>query len=268
MMTYKVPIPNAFTINRMWASKVLFPLSIQFQKINNVYQLLISPQRVIDLCDIFKEVGVTTFTVFDVDHNNLLSLLEVTKEEAVVCQSIDTESIVIKIDEFSKLLSTLNHYNLNAFDVPSNWQEGKVIEAVLAVKEHNRASHELILTKINEASLFIFSHDDCYVLLETCNQSILYRTISRIVQIYTGTILAQEYNIFNVFDDIPQTIIDSLFSEIPFLTIFQEATILSENELRIGISKKKLYPLEKAYPIDVFLSFNLSTGNWRFLGSS
>jgi hypothetical protein len=270
-MAYKVPIPNAFTINRLGKSESIFPLSIEFHQVENAFALYIYPQRVIDICDILDEFGFSTLIVFGVDHFTFsdsakkpLSLSEVANNEKIIHQAIDTETISIKIDGFRGLFTNLDHYNLHAFDVRPIWQEETVIENVIAIKEHKWPKDKLLLSKLSGANLYIDSHDDCYIYLEALNSDFLKRVVSRTIQSFAGTILDQEFNLMDSIHEIPTTLINTLLIETPIITILRENSSYLDNELKIGISRKKFSLRNPTiYPIDGVITYDPFTEKWQ-----
>lgn len=266
------PFPNAFTINKLGVDAVPFPFSIESKQKGQVSSIFICPQRVIDLCDLIAEYAFEKLIVFDVGHvavaetqtMTLLTLAELVSRADIDHTIVDSNTILLSRKDLGSFLSHFSHYDFRAFDINSDWSEEQIIGQVITVQEHNWHSRlPQLLSLLNHSSLFIDCHDDCYLILESHNSSLIKRVFARALQIYVGTVLVEDFRVLPPQSEITTDNIDALWSDTVSLTILRDMTTYQGDKLIVGVAKRTFSFAESAeYPIEFNIEYDLVSQKW------
>lgn len=260
-------VSNAFTVNSL-AGKP-FPFSVEIQQESNLQRVSIYPISIYDIRDIIEKFSLDFFVVFDVDHywtkndSQQMTLAEVAEEQEVQFQSYDKEIIFLRKEEFSKFLANyLSHYNWETFDCLVEPKSELILENYVICKDHDWKSGEFLLNKLRKARFYLYSHDDCYLTVESSNKNFINQIIQRNIKIYTTTILSQK-NLKIEVASFPHILINEVLSEKNTFTIFQENSFFEENNLIIPFSNTKYHFTEqKEYTFSGNISFDYEKNEW------
>jgi hypothetical protein len=267
----KISGANAFTINRLGLAGSLFPFGTEVTKKGSVNRIFLYAQRVIDLCDLIEKhvsnnlviFGVEQASQFDKFTKKAMSLEGLASTSNVLFSAIDSETIVLPKEYLLPLLSIFSHYNLSLFDIGKGWNESQVISQVLTCHEHDWRSQDSILSKLPESRLFLHSHDDCYLTIETYDSHITKDVFIRALQLYSGTLLAKKLNFSYVIPDFPKDLIDTFWKDDFSLTIIERTTKLENDYLKLGVSRQAYSFREKRkYTPDFWIWFDVQNQKW------
>jgi hypothetical protein len=198
-MGWRVEVPNAFTINWLGPPGVArpFPFSLErYAPTDGVFSIFLHPQRLIDIADILGRPG--RLAIFGVEHSATGSgadepptLPQIAKERGVVCRAVAGDVLLIAASDLAELLASLPHHSFRAFHVPAAVSDDAIIAGVRAYDAHASSAEHRLLPELLGATLFINSHDDCYLYIEARDAAPLKETLARALQIYAGTMLLE-----------------------------------------------------------------------------
>jgi hypothetical protein len=287
-MGFRVRIPNAFTIHQLGTpnGSLPYPFGVSsYERTDGVFSLILFPVSLVDLCDLLARFE--TIAVFDVAHASFdvqgvegmlgdsgLSLAAQAKRPAVLseiaaardvdCHVIDAGIIVIPAKDLADLLTGLDHYNFYAFDVSKDYTEQEIVENVSNHRRGEWRRTEHPLCRLAQARFFLHSHDDCDLYLEAYDVSFLKQVFERALQMYAGTVLAEESGFGGEIAGIAAEVMEALWPTNAGLTILKSDTEARGLQLRIGVSQTEFHFQEgQRYPISLFVEYDASAGRWQ-----
>jgi len=148
-------------------------------------------------------------------------LSEIAATRNVDCHAIDADIIVIPGKGLADLLSGLEHYNFYAFDVSADYTEQEVVEGVSNHRRGEWRRTEHPLCRLAQARFFLHSHDDCDLYLEAYDLSFLQQVFERALQMYAGTVLAEESGFGAEIAGMPGALVETLWPKNAGLTILR-----------------------------------------------
>lgn len=266
-----IPSTNAFTINRLGLTGTFFPFSIKVSQKDNVSSIFVCAQRVVDLCDLLEKHASNNLVIFGVDQASQfdkftkkeISIEGLASNAKVPFSAIDSETIVLSKEYSLPLLSTFGHYNLSLFDIVNDWNESQVISQVLAYRAYDWRSQEVVLPKLPESRLFLSSHDDCYLTIESYSPDVSKDIFIRALQIYAGTVLATKIKFSSELSDFPQELVNIFWKDDFGLTILEKTTEPKNGCLKLGVSKQPYNFREKAkYTPEFWIVYEVQNQKW------
>ncbi len=172
--------PNAFSINCLIGMS--FPFSYEVEKDGEVFGLYIYPTQLFSLADIFEKYAQEFLVVFDIDHYwsdevkgfpHISAFSRFAKSQEIEFIEYDEETIGFEKKFLTKLLTDFSHYNFNFFDSTTAPSFEQVYEDYFICKSHDWKIDKKLLPKLNSSKLYVSSHDDCYLYLETKDINLL-----------------------------------------------------------------------------------------------
>ena len=273
-MRFNTPFPNAFTINKFGFSGRCFPLGLSCCRMPlGVYSINYHTLRVMDICDLLRPYG--TLAVLSVegtswsDSHHTLRLGEFVERTNIESNALDADLIVIPANNLRQLLSGIDHYNLSMFDVPKDHPEKMILSN--AEKEKAQESQGLwddeLLAELSGAKIYLQSHDDCYLHLQSYDLEFPKDVFKRALQIYVGTVLRQKTR--GEIEEIPKNVIDALWPENSGIKIERGNTTLEKQILKIGVATMEYafqYALgeEEQHPTSIVVEYDYANGRWYF----
>ncbi len=267
-MGMNIPFPNAFTSNTLGGS--FYPLRVSAYEYRGVLGMDLSPQRVVDLCDLLQPYeaitvfGVEQTSALDSKGRRPLSISEIATDDYINHREIDAETIVLSPGNLKRLLAGFFPTKLQAFSLPALASEDDIITAVFACIDHQWSPKTAILPEITNATLYLSTADDCQMHAEAYDPELLKAFIGRIVRIYAGTVMAQAAGAQSaVVAEFPQDFLDWFWSLATGLTIVRDHTAADADTVRIGLIAHEV-DLRRAreYPVDFVLSYQSPSGVW------
>jgi len=208
-----------------------FPLEFQYKKFKNSFGLYISALSLKEVSDIINTFAFPNLNIFGVDHdwydpelNAYDTLRDVALSQNVPFHAYDNENIVIAREHLPNLLDGFCHFNFHFYDSPYILEEIEYIQNNHYIS--NSDGQGSILEGINDSSIWIDSHDDCYFYIETKSQSLL-ETIT--AKAFDSLCRVTVESIFNEPIKITQKLIKQIFVENKPVTILQVPVLLNEN---------------------------------------
>jgi hypothetical protein len=267
----KIPTDNAFKINRLVGS--FFPFSVKVAQKEEVTCFFICAQRVIDLCDLIQKYakshlvlfGIGQTSVFDKKTGQLIPLEELAEAAHIQFSAVDSETIVLPKEKLLPLLMTFDHYEFTLFDIDRDWEESQVIKQVLDYREYDWQSQNAFLNRIPASTLFLTSHDDCYLNVESYNPMIAQDIFIRTLQTYAGTIFERnQCGDFLEISDFPKDMLDLFWKDDFGLTILKQNTEMIDTLLKIGLSLKPFsFKDSMDYPSELWLVYDTLNQSWH-----
>lgn len=164
-----------------------FPVTVEFGKANEVYRIYLTPISILEVIDL---IPLNTFLVFNVDANEYydglksFTLKQLADKYSSYLKTFDEETLLISKESLIQLLNKISHYNFCLIDAGAETEIDKVIQIIDLADKWNEK------TVINElsASIFLSSHDDCYLYLETSDENLALELIGLQIKILVSTI--------------------------------------------------------------------------------
>jgi hypothetical protein len=265
-----LPRSNAFTVNSLAGS--FFPLSAKVSQSGPVASLFVCAQCVVDLCDLIvqhAQENLVLFAVgqasqFDERTQEELSIAQLAAQAALPFTAIDTATILLKKVNLYPLLSTIAHYNLCLFDLADGWDEAQVIGQVLAYREHDWRGAEPLLPKMPGSRLYLTSHDDCYLTVESYSPLVSRAILIRTLQIFAGAFLAKKKKFRSELSELSPDLLDVFWKDDFGITILDKTTLLRDDCLRMGVSPKPYNFRDAAdYPPEFWIVYDLQAQSWQ-----
>lgn len=186
----QIPENRAININSLNGNP--FPVTVEFGKVNKVYRIYLTPISILEIIDL---IPLNTFLVFNVDANEYdglkpVSLRQLAGKYSSYLEAFDEETLLINKESLIQLLNEISHYNFCLIDAGKETEIDKVIQVIDLANKWNEK------TIINElpANVFLSSHDDCYLYLETNNENLALELIGLQIKILVATISTPSIN--------------------------------------------------------------------------
>ena len=163
-----------------------FPVNIEFSAKNGFYKIDLIPMSVLEVLEL---IPLNSFLIFNVDANEYdglkpLTLANLVNKYSEYLKKFDEETLLLKKESLIKLLNEISHYNFCLIDANSEIDIDKVIQIIDFADKWNK------ITVIEEtfSNLFLSSHDDCYLYLETNNKNLAFEVIALQIKTLITTI--------------------------------------------------------------------------------
>lgn len=163
-----------------------FPVNIEFTKINEFYRINLMPISVLETVDL---IPFDTFLVFKVDANEFDGLKPITLKQFAERYSsfltdFDEETLLMDKKSIIQLLNDISHYNFSLIDADREISVDKVIQII---DLSDKWDEKIVIDELS-ANIFLSSHDDCYLYLETKDEKFALELIARQIKILITTI--------------------------------------------------------------------------------
>jgi hypothetical protein len=163
-----------------------FPINIEFAKINEVYRIYLMPISVLEIIDL---IPLNIFLVFKVDTNNFDGLKPTTlrtfaEKYSSFLTDFDEETLLMDKESIVQLLENISHYNFSLIDAD---REINIDEVIQIIDLSDKWNEKVVIDELS-ANVFLSSHDDCYLYLETNNENVALELIARQIKILIATI--------------------------------------------------------------------------------
>lgn len=162
-----------------------FPVTIEFAKVNEIYRIYLTPISVLEIINL---IPLNIFLIFNVDANEYNGLKPVTLKQLAYkyssyLKTFDDETLLIDKENLVQLLNEISHYNFCLIDAKRETEIDKVIQVIDFADKWNEK------TVINElsANVFLSSHDDCYLYLETNDENLAFELIGIQLKVLVST---------------------------------------------------------------------------------
>jgi hypothetical protein len=165
-----------------------FPVTIAYSENENLFRVYLTPLSVAEMADLLPE---TSFLVFNVDTNEFDESGSVTLSQAAdrysnFVKKFDDEILLMGKEQVIQLLLNVGHYNFNLIALEESIDVDKVLQVLDLAK---RFGETTVVDKVG-SQLYLNSHDDCYLYLETNDRTLAEKLISLQIRTLIGVYLA------------------------------------------------------------------------------
>ena len=256
--------PDSFRVNRLAGVGGLFPLGFDLREAGEgIWRADLHAQSVAEAAEIVIEHGEDRVCVFGVDHYLFegpkgipIPLKEVAIRQGVLPQALDEEVVLIRTTELPALLCNLGHYNLCLIDVAPDVDPDAALESVIIALD-DRPAEKCVLGSLPRSSLFLRSHDDCYLQVESRSVAHLRDHLRCLLGHYASAKLGTGVPFP------PSDVVEVYLAQHSSMTVLDERTELSEGSLRLPCSAEPFAFREtKAYPTAATLVLELDARRW------
>lgn len=228
---------RAITINSLNGDS--FPVSIDFSKKHSAFRVYLTPISVLEIVDLIPS---GTFLIFNVDANEYdgtrrISLEQFTAKYSSYLEKFDDETLLLDKKSIIQLLEEISHYNFCLIELELNAEIEKVIQIIDLADKWN----ETTVIKEVSSSIFLSSHDDCYLYVETNDENIALELIKLLIKILITNTLNCPINElkFNPKDLINQGDFSIVIPQSPIKTLKKVTWKIFEGTFRDFVYSKK-----------------------------
>ena len=187
---------NSFEMNSASEEQKLFPLGFTLKAAESgVCRAWLHAQALREVVDLIVAHALDGACLFDVGHamvepgtRDVRSLESIAAEAGVGLTMLDPEVHLMKTAHLPRLLERLEHFNLALLDVPATSTPDEAYQAVLDSAECLGHASPPVLHFARRSSLFLHSHDDCYLYLETRSRESALAHGARLLQEYVAAL--------------------------------------------------------------------------------
>jgi hypothetical protein len=234
----QIPENRAININSLNGNP--FPVNIELAKMNDIYRVYLTPISVLEILDL---IPFNTFLVFNVDSNEYngtepITLKQLAAKYSSYLEAFDEETLLIDKKSLIQLLTEISHYNFYLIDAGTETKINKVIQVIDLADKWNEK------TIINEvsANVFLSSHDDCYLYVETSGENLALELIGLQIKILVTTVTDVSINKlkFNPKDIIAEDEFSIMIPENPVITSERTAWRILEGTFKDFVYSKEM----------------------------
>ncbi len=263
----RTPYPNSLTINQLGLRGSPFPLSATFrQDVDGVFHISLFPLSVQEIADLLLNRVQDTCAVFDVDLHSYCgshqhSLEEVLEELEVSHDRLRPNCVTLSKSGLEKLIGEVGHYNFHMIDLPTGLGADDIAEMRPILKDHDQ--REAMLPKVHGSRVFLDTHDDCYLYVESRDVDLLYGVFARLMQIYFGTLILRDRGSRPVISNVPLDEVSDILPAGSSFTALRENFRFYANRLMIAYSDVELeFTKKKEYPPVGVVEYDVYEGVW------
>jgi hypothetical protein len=192
-------------------------------------------------------------------NRELLSVPEVARLAGMMPVELDIDSLLIDTKQLPVFLQDFIHYNMSLLDLPDrvapDHAYASAIEAVGAL----HTPGVLVLDRVSDADVFIESHDDCYVYVETRSRTHVMAHFARLLQEFVAAELSVDG--LGISPPAP-SLLDEVLSASGTCAMFDVHSTLKDGVLRLGYSTVG-YRLGNPAPAPTaLLVYDLAQSQW------
>ncbi len=257
---------HAFQANRLSGYAGLFPLGFDLRAVEHgVWRGYLHAQSVAEAAEILPGNTKGRVCVFGVDHNwydrdggEPISLEEIARRQGLTPDVLDKDIILIGITELPTLLVNFSHYNMSLLDVGADIDQDTALDSVLKATDVQWGKEESILESLAHADVYLSSHDDCFLYVESRRYTHLVDHLRCLLKHYVSARLKETISLP------PSEIVDDYLSCHASLTILDDRTDLVGGVLRVPCSSERFsFREKKTYPLAALMLVDVEAGQWR-----
>ncbi len=263
-----VPFPNAFTINGLGLGGSFFPLSARVElHSSGISSMNICPLRVCDIVDLVADRSGPVYFLSDVAQQSWtdpvtrdwLEFDEAVAKFGVPCRPYGRSAAAFSKPSFVRIASEMNHYTFHALDLPVEPTEEEGARLIQAIKDFDL--EEPLVSRFNDAHIFVSSHDDCYLYVESVAEALLKSILARTLWFYCTTVVPSRMR--HRVTEPPHWLVERLCPEGSAFTVLRKDTTVRRGSVTIGYSKQEYRFGEHAtYPLAGEVRVDLLAGVW------
>jgi len=259
---------NSFQMNSASEEQKLFPLCFTLKAAESgVCRAWLHAQALREVVDLIVAHALDGACLFDVGHamvesgtNDVRSLEGIAAEAGVGLTTLDPEVHLMKTAQLPRLLERFEHYNLALLDVPSTFTPDEAYQAVLDSAECLGHASPPVLHFARRSSLFLHSHDDCYLYLETRSRERALAHGARLLQEYVAALAG---GAAGEVAPPPVEVLESLLAATGSCSMFDSNSTLDGGVLRLGHDGRNYRLGDAPKPPDAWLEYDVAHRHWR-----
>jgi hypothetical protein len=179
-----MPEDRAIDVNSLNGNP--FPVIIEYSVKENSFSVHLAPLSVAEVADLLPAAYFLIFNVdtHDFDGSGIATLSKTEDNPSAFIKKFDEEILLMTKEQVISFVNSVGHYNFNLLAV----EAGIDVEKILQVLELAEAgmSESTIIDKL-DSELYLNSHDDCYLYVETNDKSLVERLVSLQIKTLVAT---------------------------------------------------------------------------------
>jgi len=270
---------GAFAVNRIGLDGAPFPLSFSAREASGSWMVDATAAQAAELADVLMRAANDTIVVVNLATNSFLDEdyvqwppARIAAEQGVSCQAhllgalasgvvgLSEEALVMRRDDLPRFLAGWSAYELTLVDMPGRPTPERLDEIALTIG--TAAYGGPVLPGLAGSRLRYSGHDDCYLAVESTDQTVPVGLLSRLLALLAGSALAGASSV-EVPDPASATV-TSLIEDGPHWIGVLGA--VSENVVTLNLSATAVpWRLGQRLPerVDRIARYDVRQGLWR-----
>lgn len=259
---------NSFQVNSAPGEQQLFPLGFTLLAAESgVFRATLHAQSLREVADLIVGHALGRLCLFDVDHTMLepgtrepRSLGSIAATAGVTLVPLDADAHLLATSELPRLLEHFEHFNLSLLDVPPSTTPEEAYRDLLDCADWRGRASPPALQFAKRSSLFLSSHDDCYLYLEARSRRPALAHFARLLQEFVAAlagVAAGEVSSPTV------EILESLLAATGSCTIFDSNATFDGSLLRFGRDGRHYMLGDAPKPPEAWLEYDVARRYWQ-----
>jgi hypothetical protein len=258
---------NSFQVNSASEEQKLFPLGFTLLAAESgVFRASLHAQSLREVADLIVSHALGRACLFDVDHTmmepgtrELRSLGNIAATAGVSLVPLDSDAYLLATSELPKLLEHLDHFNLSLLDVPPSMTPEDAYREMLDSADWGGRASPPALDFAKRSSLFLSSHDDCYLYLEARSRHPALAHFARLLQEYVAALAGVAAG---EVAPPPVEILESLLAATGSCSMFDSNSRRDGGLLRLGRDGRRYRLGDAPMPPEGWVRYDLAERLW------
>jgi hypothetical protein len=270
---------GAFAVNRTGLDGTPFPLSFSAREASGSWMVNATAAQGAELADVLMRAANDTIVVVDLATNSFLDEdyiqwrpSRIAAEQGVRCQAhplgslasgvigLSEEALVMRRDDLPRFLAGWSPYELTLVDMPGRPTPERLDEIALTIG--TAAYGGPVLPDLAGSRLRYSGHDDCYLAVESTDQTVPVALLSRLLALLAGSALAGASSV-EVPDPASATVTSLIEDGAHWIGVLGA---VSENVVTVNLSATDVpWRLGQRLPerVDRIARYDVRQGLWR-----
>jgi hypothetical protein len=258
---------NSFSVNSVSSALRLFPLGFTLVAAESgVFRASLHAQSLREVADLIVGHALGRACLFDVDHSmmepgtrEVRSLGSIAETAAVTLVPLDSDAHLLATSELPRLLEHLEHFNLSLLDLPPSTTPEEAYRELLDSVDWGGPASPPALHFAQRSSLFLASHDDCYLYLEARSRRPALAHFARLLQEFVAARIGIESRgVARPADEL----LESLIAATGSCTMFDSNVRLDGSLLRLGHDGRRYRLGDAVMPPEAWVRYDLGERVW------
>lgn len=262
----RVRVPNALTINTLGGQP--FPVSASIEHEGDLTIGYLFPIQLRDLADLVVDVTQPNLLLFGLDRSDyiqneagdfIVRPIEDALRDIVEPLANEDGELILRSVDLPRVFGDMETYNAHIVDLPST--EVDIADLWCTGLGHDFRSGP-VLPEYPTSRLFVDSHDDCYVYVESREPELPLRMIARLLSTFAATALFNAgASASHVTQPTPQFVSEVLGDKGEFGAA-QELAEATDHELRLPFAQVRQRGGDAVATPTHVLTISASDGRW------
>ena len=257
---------SSFQVNRLYGLSGMFPLGFDLQQAGKgLWRAFLHAQSVSEASEILPMHAKEKICIFSVHHNiydpesgEAVSLEQIAKQLGLSAVVPDKDVILINTTELPLLLADFNHYDMSLLDIGHDMHQDRALDCVHKAIAAESGQGQSVLDNIPSSDVYIKSHDDCYLFVESRHITHLKDHLRCLLKNYVFSKLEKSISLP------PPAITDEYLFKNSSITILDERIDLVIGILRMPCSSEAFsFQQPGHYPVTATILYDTKTSHWR-----